>query len=64
MMKKSLEREGYIRERGIETSLPCAPSFVHFFGAKEMDVGMDLVKSLWQSMWDVDVVYTPLSHLR
>ena len=52
MMKKSLEREGYIRERGIETSLPYAPSFVHFFGAKEMDVGMDWVKSLWQGTGD------------
>ena len=46
MMKKSLERMGYIREGGIETSLPCAPSFVHFFGAKEMDVGVYQIISL------------------
>jgi hypothetical protein len=52
MMKKSLGRMGYTREGGIETSFPCAPSFVHFFGAKEMDVGMDLVKSLWQNTGD------------
>ena len=50
MMKKSLERMGYIREGGIETSFPYAPSFVHFFGAKEMDVGVYQVKSLWQGM--------------
>ena len=50
MMKKSLGRMGYIREGGIETSFPYAPSFVHFFGAKEMDVGMDWVISILQGM--------------
>ena len=52
MMKKSLERMGYIREGGIETSFPYAPSFVHFFGAKEMDVGMYQVISILQGIRD------------
>jgi len=45
MMKKSLWRMGYIREGGIETSFPYAPSFVHFFGAKEMDNVYDEIVS-------------------